>query len=141
MMRLSRLPPRRVVLSYVVFDLFTPDHVDRLQALAQLGQELIIGCATDALCTQMGISPEMPFETRRDMLASCRYVDHVITQTDRDQQRTDIVNYNVSMLAMESKWQGAFDDLQDVAQVFYLPQTAQKSSLVTVDQHRLAVAH
>lgn len=139
-MNIARLAPRRVVLSYGTFDRFTSAHAARLQALSQLGNELIIGCATDAYCTALGVQPLMDFTARREMLESCRFVSRVIAHDSPDQQRTDIVNYNVGMFAMPAEWQGHFDDLQDVAQVYYLPHAPTALPLVTVDQNRLVIA-
>jgi hypothetical protein len=45
----------------------------------------------------------------------------VICTHSLQQMRTDIVNYNVCVFAMDERWQGQFDDLLDIAQVHYLP--------------------
>lgn len=118
------VPPRRVVLSYGIFDGLPPREARLLQSLSQLGSEVIIGCATDTHCAAMGTKPQLAYEHRRALLESSRFVDRVIAQTSEDQKRTDIVNYNVSVIAMPDSWRGRFDDLQDLAQVIYLPDLA-----------------
>tara|TARA_R110002049_G_scaffold23545_10_gene83702 strand:+ start:88921 stop:89349 length:429 start_codon:yes stop_codon:yes gene_type:complete len=111
----------RVVLTYGSFDLLLPGHVDLLQKLSAMGTELIVGCATDAFNAQNGKQTVMPFDQRRALLQRCRYVDRVIAEENWAQKRTDIVNYNVSVFAIGDNWAGHFDDLQDLAQVVYLP--------------------
>ncbi|MFK7835660.1 MAG: adenylyltransferase/cytidyltransferase family protein [Sulfitobacter sp.] len=123
MINLTRRPTR-VVLTYGRFDLFHQGHVNFLRRLAQTGDELIVGCTTDALAVQMQAPCQMSFDTRRALLESCRFVSRVIPETDLNQKRTDIVNYNACALAMGEDRFGAFDSLQDIAQVLYLPRHA-----------------
>ncbi|MGC1497839.1 MAG: glycerol-3-phosphate cytidylyltransferase [Sulfitobacter sp.] len=119
MIPLSKAP--RTVLSYGAFDQFNQNHVIRLRQLASLGDELIIGCATDEYAFFEGCPCVMPFEQRRAMLESCRFVSRVIPEETWEQKHTDIVNYNVSVFAMGAEWEGQFDDLHDIAHVQYLP--------------------
>lgn len=116
------LPPR-VVLTYGTFDLFHYGHVRLLQRLSAMGSELIVGCSTDEFNASKGKTSVMPYEQRRLILESCRYVSRVIAEENWNQKRTDIVNYNVAVFAMGDDWTGRFDDLGDLAQVVYLPRT------------------
>ncbi len=111
----------RTLLTYGRFDLFHQGHVRFLHKLSMLGTELIVGCTTDALAEVSGSPCEMPFAERRACLESCRFVTRVITESDPAQKRTDIVNYNVSTIAMGAEHHGALDDLSDIAQVLYVP--------------------
>lgn len=86
-----------------------------------MGTEVIVGCATDAFCAQVGNRAATPFETRRAILESCRYVTRVIAWDSWDQRRTDIVNYNVSVLALRGGNPGMIEDLHDIVQVVNLP--------------------
>lgn len=126
--------PPRVVLTYGTFDLFHHGHVRLLQRLSALGTELIVGCSTDDFNAQKGKQGVMPYEQRRLILESCRYVDRVIAEEHWDQKHTDIVNYNVSVFAMGDDWAGEFDHLSDLAQVVYLPRTAEISTSDLRDQ-------
>ncbi|MGJ8545625.1 MAG: adenylyltransferase/cytidyltransferase family protein [Sulfitobacter sp.] len=123
------LPPR-VVLTYGSFDMFHQGHVRLLHHLSSMGTELIVGCATDAYNRTNGRDCLMPYAERRAVLESCRFVSRVIAEESWEQKRSDIVNYNVSVLAMGDEWAGQFDGLGDLAQVIYLPrgqsQTARK---------------
>ncbi|MFT6088418.1 adenylyltransferase/cytidyltransferase family protein [Sulfitobacter sp.] len=111
----------RSVLTYGCFDGFRTHHAKLLAQLSGLGTELIVGCATDAFCAQMGQMPAIPFETRRAVVESCRYVTRVIALDSWDQRRTDIVNYNISVLALRSDGLTQVDDLHDIVQVVHLP--------------------
>jgi glycerol-3-phosphate cytidylyltransferase len=113
--------PARIVLTYGIFDPLSPDHALFLQRARRLGTHLIVGCGTDAYCARRGTVTLQPFETRREALGACRHVSRVIARDRLDPQRTDIVNYDVAVLAMPSLWQGAFDHLHHLAQVVYLP--------------------
>ncbi len=124
---MTDLSPRRVVLCYGTFDGFTPTQVKLLQTLASSGEELIIGCPTDAHCAQTGQTPAADFETRRSMLEHCRFVDRVIPQSSDAQTRTDIVNYNVSLLVLDSKDACLIPELSDLVQVRCLSDLAETS--------------
>ncbi len=110
----------RTLLTYGRFDMFSQHHIGFLRRLSGMGQELIVGCATEAHAAAQGLACVMSFEERRALLESCRYVSRVIPLSDLAQVRTDIVNYNVSALAMGLEHQNQFDDVQDIAQVLYL---------------------
>lgn len=114
----------RVILTYGRFDLFHQDHIRFLRQISQLGSELIVGCATDDYADALGTPCQMDFEARRAVLESCRFVSRVIAETDANQKRTDIVNYNASALAMGVEHAGRLDDLQDIAQIHYLPRAS-----------------
>lgn len=136
--------PRRIVLSYGAFDLSQPAENQHLRDLCALGDELILGCATDAFADLHGLRTVTDYAQRRKMLEHCRYVDRVIAQKTTGQIRTDIVNYNVSVFAMDDQWTGQFDDLQDIAQVIYVPSTSRHSpksqaQILTGPSLRLAV--
>lgn len=109
------------VITYGAFDQFGPEHVALLRRLAAMGDKLIVGLATDDHCAAQGTPAHTPFELRREMLEACRYVDRVIPETDAFQKRTDIVNYNVALFAMDDTWSGHFDDLSDLTNVLYVP--------------------
>jgi glycerol-3-phosphate cytidylyltransferase len=110
------------LLTYGVFDTMSVTDITLLRQLSNMGQELIVGCATDAFCDHAGTPCLMPFAQRRRLLERNRYVSRVIAQDCWDQVRTDIVNYNVSALALADRPETCLKHLQDIAQVLYLPQ-------------------
>jgi glycerol-3-phosphate cytidylyltransferase len=82
-----------------------------------LGDELIIGCATDEFAGQHGAHCEVGFERRKKMLDHCRYVDRVVTFNDVEQIRTDIINYNASLIIIGHEGYGLLVELQNIAQI------------------------
>lgn len=120
--------PVTTVLTYGTFDLFHHGHVRLLQRLSQLGDELIVGCSTDAFNAVKGKRCVMPYGQRREILEACRYVARVIPEDSWAQKRSDIVNYNVSIFAMGDDWVSHFDDLGDLTRVIYLPRTQDVST-------------
>ncbi|MGJ8617432.1 MAG: adenylyltransferase/cytidyltransferase family protein [Sulfitobacter sp.] len=113
-------PGHRVVLSYGRFDQFNQSHADLLRRLSALGDELIIGCATDDFALFEGVPCIQTYEERRAVLESCRFVSRVLAEETWEQKHTDIVNYNVSVFAMGAEWAGQFDHLRDVTKVQYI---------------------
>lgn len=116
------------MLTYGRFDMLHQDHVRFLRQISAMGHELIVGCASDALAAQTGYPCERSYEDRRAVLESCRFVSRVIAETDLDQKRTDIVNYNVSALVLGKYQAGQLDSLQDIAQIVYLPRLAPRKN-------------
>lgn len=110
----------RVLLTYGSFDLFSQNHVRLLRDLSGMCEELIVGCATDSYCMSHDEPCAVPFTDRRAMLEHCRFVSRVIPFETLDQQHTDIVNYNVSALAMGTDWRGRLDGLRDIVKLLYV---------------------
>lgn len=68
-----------------VFDMFHIGHLNILKNAKDLCDYLIVGVSTDELClTYKGKSPIIPFEERKAIIESIRYVDEVVPQYDRD---------------------------------------------------------
>ena len=110
----------RTVLTYGRFDLFHQGHVALLREAARLGSDLIVGCMTDELAARLGQTCERSYATRRMTLEKCRFVSRVIPLQCQAQLRTDIVNYDVCILAARSDSSDIPGDVQDIAQVYLL---------------------
>ena len=68
-----------------VFDLFHIGHVNVLKNAKGMCDKLIVGVSTDDLVQNVkNKSPVIPFIERCELLSSCKYVDVVIAQTDRN---------------------------------------------------------
>ena len=112
---------RRVLLTYGPFDGLAGAQTRLLRHLSTLCDELIVGCSSDLLLAERGVIPRLPFATRFALLEKCRFVDRVIIETSEHQKRTDIVNYNAAVFAVSQDRSPDLDDLEDIAQVLYLP--------------------
>lgn len=128
----------KTVLTYGTFDLFHAGHVRLLSRLRLLGDRLIVGCSTDEFNARKGKRSVIPYEQRVEVLQACRHVDAVFPEQDWAQKRDDILRHGAHIFAMGDDWAGKFDDLGDIAQVVYLPRTANVSS--TELRHAAAVA-
>ncbi len=68
-----------------VFDLFHIGHVNVLKNAKAMCDKLIVGVSTDELVQNAkNKNPVIPFIERCEILASCKYVDVVIAQNDRN---------------------------------------------------------
>ena len=116
------------VVTYGTFDLFHIGHVRLLKRLRDLGDRLVVGLSSDEFNSVKGKNVIIPYEDRREILLSCRYVDDVFQENSWEQKRDDLQRENASIFAMGDDWIGKFDDLQDVVKVVYLPRTQDVST-------------
>lgn len=118
----------KTVITYGTFDLFHIGHVNLLRRARALGDRLIVGVSTDEFNQQKGKTTLVPFEHRRDVVHSCRFVDLVIPEHCWQQKAEDIHNYQVNTFVIGDDWQGKFDELCILCEVLYLPRTMNISS-------------
>jgi glycerol-3-phosphate cytidylyltransferase len=118
----------RTVITYGTFDLFHVGHLRLLRRLRDLGDRLVVGCSTDEFNALKGKRSIMPYDQRAEVLAGCRYVDHVFPETGWEQKRQDIARESATIFAMGDDWVGRFDELSDVVEVVYLSRTSDISS-------------
>lgn len=112
----------RRVLTYGIFAGFGVAEARHLRRLAHMGERLVVGLASDELAASLFKTSALPaFADRRDVLLACRHVDRVVAWTHLDQARTDIVNYNISLLAVDDLHQVHMDGVAELAQVLVLP--------------------
>lgn len=116
------------ILTYGTFDLFHVGHVRLLKRLRDLGDELIVGCSTDKFNSIKGKKTVMPYESRKEILLSCKHVHSVFAEETWDQKRGDVKKFNADIFAMGDDWAGHFNDLEDLCKVVYLPRTEGISS-------------
>ncbi len=129
----------KTVLTYGTFDVFHVGHVRLLRRAAMLGSKLIVACSTDEFNLAKGKRSEIPYEFRKEILESCRYVSQVIPERNWEQKRTDVVEYGVDIFVMGDDWAGKFDDLKDLCEVVYLPRTENVSSTEIKDSIKFGV--
>lgn len=136
----------KTVVTYGTFDLFHVGHVKLLARLHELGDRLVVGCSTDAFNKIKNKRTVYPYEQRKAILESCRFVDKVFPESNWEQKRNDLTREGADIFAMGDDWAGHFDELSDQVQVVYLPRTPDISSteikelLSVVSQERLKEA-
>ncbi|MGB7243111.1 MAG: adenylyltransferase/cytidyltransferase family protein [Sulfitobacter sp.] len=118
----------KIVMTYGTFDLFHYGHVRLLHRLADMGDQLIVGCSTDEFNATKGKFCVTPYEHRRIILEACRYVTKVIPEENWAQKRSDMLEHNVDVFAMGDDWAGKFDELSDIVEVVYLDRTTNIST-------------
>lgn len=116
------------VITYGTFDLLHYGHINLLRRAKELGDYLIVALSTDDFNKIKGKESYFPYEQRKLLLESIRYVDQVIPERSWNQKIDDIISYNVDILVMGNDWLGKFDFLRDYCQVVYLPRTEEIST-------------
>ena len=111
------------VITYGTFDLFHIGHLRLLERARSLGDRLIVGVSTDDFNAEKGKKTAIPFDERRNIVASLRCVDAAIPEQCWDQKRLDIADHEISILVMGDDWEGKFDYLNDICDVVYLSRT------------------
>jgi glycerol-3-phosphate cytidylyltransferase len=118
-----------------VFDLFHVGHLNILKKSRSMCDYLIVGVSSDALVADYkGITPFIPFEERADIIRSCRYVDEVVEQEDRDKIAAfKKFKFNVMFVGDDWKGNSLFIEVENYlekhsARVKYLPYTKTTSS-------------
>lgn len=118
----------KTVLTYGTFDLLHVGHVRMLKRAKALGAHLIVGLSTDEFNATKHKSSFLPYEQRKEILESIRYVDSVIAETCWEQKVSDVQKYKVDIFVIGDDWAGEFDFLKEYCDVIYLPRTLDISS-------------
>lgn len=120
----------KTVLTYGTFDLLHYGHIEILRRAKELtqGGKLIVAISSDEFNALKGKKAHMPFEKRKELVESIRYVDQVIAEDTWEQKKEDIKKYNVDIFVMGNDWEGKFDELKELCDVHYLPRTPSVSS-------------
>ena len=114
----------KTVITYGTFDLLHKGHIYLLQRAKALGDYLIVALSTDEfnldkknkVCAQ-------PYEERKLILESLRFVDEVIPEEDWEQKVTDVKKHHVDIFTIGDDWEGKFDFLKEYCDVVYLKRT------------------
>lgn len=119
---------KKTVLTYGTFDLFHIGHLNLLQRLRALGDELIVGVSTDAFNALKGKKTIVGFDDRIAIVRALRCVDQAIPEDNWAQKVDDIRDHQVTVFGMGNDWEGRFDELRAHCEVVYLPRTEGISS-------------
>lgn len=118
------------VLTYGTFDLFHIGHLNILRRAKALGDYLVVAVSTDEFNELKGKSAYCPYEERKAIVESIKFVDEVIPETDWNQKVNDVVNNNIDVVVMGDDWKDnpRFEYLREYCEVVYLPRTEDISS-------------
>ncbi len=118
------------VITYGTFDLLHYGHINILRRAKELGDYLVVAISTDEFnLNEKNKKCYFSYEQRKAMVEAIRYVDKVIPETNWEQKRTDIHEYDIDVFVMGDDWKGKFDFLtEEGAEVVYLPRTPEIST-------------
>jgi len=119
------------ILTYGTYDLLHFGHINLLKRARELGDYLIVGLSTDEFKEKKGKKSYFPYNTRKYMVESVRFVDEVIPESNWEQKIEDIKKYNIDIFVMGDDWKGQFDYLNDLCEVVYLERTSDVCSTNT----------
>ena len=118
-----------------VFDLFHIGHLNILKRAKEQCEHLIVGISTDELVqAYKHKTPIIPFEERKEIVKSIKFVDQVVPQTSMDKfQAWKNLNFNVVFVGSDwqgtKKWQEYEKQFGSVGvEVVYFPYTKGTSS-------------
>ena len=118
------------VITYGTFDLLHYGHINLLRRAKEYGDYLIVVVSTDEFnWNEKQKKCYFPYEQRKMLVESIRYVDLVIPETSWDQKVSDMHEYHVDTFVIGDDWTGKFDFLKDEGvEVVYLSRTPEIST-------------
>jgi glycerol-3-phosphate cytidylyltransferase len=111
------------IITYGTFDLLHLGHINLLKRAKELGDYLIVALSTDEFNILKGKRAYFPYEDRKILLESLKFVDKVIPEKNWDQKIEDVIDNDVDIFVMGDDWTGKFDYLDKQCRVVYLPRT------------------
>lgn len=118
----------KIILTYGTYDFLHVGHIRLLKRAKAMGDFLIVGLSTDAFNALKHKSSFIPYNQRKELLESIKYVDLVIPEDSWEQKVHDVREHQVDVFVMGDDWAGEFDFLQEYCEVVYLPRTEAISS-------------
>lgn len=120
----------KTVITYGTFDLLHYGHIEILRRAKELteGGKLIVAISSDEFNALKGKKSHMPYEKRKELVETIRYVDEVIPENNWEQKKNDVQDHNVDVFVMGDDWKGKFDELKEFCEVVYLERTPSISS-------------
>lgn len=120
-----------------VYDMFHIGHLNVIRNAKALCERLIVAVSTDELVREYkNKTPIIPYENRAAIVASIRYVDKVVPQSNMNKRQAAIDN-NIDVMFVGDDWKGTEkwnkieEDLAEIGvQVVYLPHTDGISSTI-----------
>lgn len=130
---------RKIIVGYTtgVFDMFHVGHLNILRKAKEKCDYLIVGVSTDELCySYKGKKPIIPFEERRAIVESIKYVDEVCPQINRDKfQAWQRIGFDKMFVGDDWKDSPLFIKLEEMFRqvgviIEYIPYTQGTSSTI-----------
>jgi glycerol-3-phosphate cytidylyltransferase len=129
----------RRVITYGTFDLLHYGHINLLKRAKELGDYLIVALSTNEFNEIKGKKCYFPYEERKKLVESIRYVDLVIPEKKWEQKITDVQEFKIDIVVMGDDWKGEFDFLKEHCDVVYIERTPEVSTTKIKDELRLRV--
>lgn len=111
------------IITYGTFDILHYGHINLLKRARELGDYLVVALSTDEFNKMKNKESYYPYEQRKILLESCKYVDLIIPEDNWEQKIDDIKKYDIDVFVMGDDWEGKFDFLKEYCEVIYLPRT------------------
>lgn len=118
-----------------VFDMFHIGHLNILKNAKEYCDYLVVGVSTDELVKRYkGEKPIIPFDERKEIINSIKYVDKVVAQVTLDKiDAWNELHYNVLFHGDDWKGTQLYDDVERYLQekgvkIMYFPYTKNISS-------------
>ena len=93
------------VITYGTFDLLHYGHINLLERAKRQGDYLVVALSTDEFnLKEKDKRCFFPFEERKKLLESIRYVDLVIEESSWEQKIQDIREYHIDTFVMGDDW-------------------------------------
>ena len=122
------------IITFGTYDVLHIGHVKLLKRAKELGSHLIVGVSSDELnINKKGRAPIYSLQSRREIIASLRFVDEVFVEESLELKAEYIVNNKADILVMGDDWQGQFDHLKKHCDVVYLPRTPSISTTEVIE--------
>ena len=119
---------KKRIITYGTFDMFHIGHLNLLNRLSELGDELIVAVSTDEFNAIKGKKTLIPYEQRAEIVRNIKCVSRVIGEENWEQKEQDIKCHEIDVFAMGNDWEGKFDFLKPHCEVVYLPRTEDVST-------------
>lgn len=111
------------VITYGTYDLLHVGHIQLLKRARALGDYLLVVLSSDEFNAGKHKTAYHPYEDRKIILESIRYVDKVIPEFTWEQKVQDVIENDIDIFVMGDDWKGQFDFLKEYCEVVYLPRT------------------
>jgi glycerol-3-phosphate cytidylyltransferase len=129
------LKPYKIGYTTGVFDMFHVGHLNILQRAKEQCEYLIVGVSTDELViSYKNKKPVIPYNERKQIIESIKYVDKVVPQINRDKFAAwESQQFDVMLVGDDWKGDSLFNEVEQKlnkvgAEIVYFPYTQGVSS-------------